>query len=489
VKIFFYLILFVIIAFGADDELDIEIQEETENKSLANKFQKVFSGNLNSSLLHGDTGYIQNYNIIWRYEDSFFNFLKIKLESKTNKTRYKITYENSDKYGSESNPEIDVPAREFDTFSLRDSYLDINVGEFASIIIGKKVIIWGQLELFSPIDIVMPTKSIPTVSNTSKIDNRLSQEVLFLNIYPIESLELQLYYFPNITRDIISRNNLDDLRLMKFARPWLTLEKPEASKEFQTAGRLVYYGDSFTFGLTHYKGWEKQFTSFYEVGFDSAFAGGVYRTSTEAHKIQQFNMLGAELAIPIGNFNIKLEASTFKKYKNLAPEWYGFVDKANANGYANNDEVFSLAEWSVSQNESKLYIPITTTIIGAGVDYNSQDWIVNLSVLYSYNEYENSKDKEGDRLSKEAYGDNINIAPLGNIARKFGTNRSYKIGLLGGYAGNTKIISAYLDGTFYESLNMSISYGEVKQDNSISTPIGYEAKALKGTTFKLGYKF
>ena len=91
---------------------------------------------------------------------------------------------------------------------LRDAYLQFNLGESLVLTAGQQTIVWGQLDLFSPVDFLLPLDFSSPLSY-AKVDMRLPMTAVKLSWFPTSRLELQGYYFPKITFDDTVREELE----------------------------------------------------------------------------------------------------------------------------------------------------------------------------------------------------------------------------------------------------------------------------------------
>ena len=68
---------------------------------------------------------------------------------------------------------------------LRESYLDFQLGEHLFFSLGNKLIVFGQFDLFSPIDLfALPTRFGSNEIGFSKVNNRLTQQTLETQYLP-----------------------------------------------------------------------------------------------------------------------------------------------------------------------------------------------------------------------------------------------------------------------------------------------------------------
>ena len=95
---------------------------------------------------------------------------------------------------------IELLHNKWDRFLLQDAALQAYLGESLVLTVGQQTIVWGQLDTFSPVDFLLPVDLTSPLS-FSKVDMRLPVKAAKLSWFPTSRLELQGYYFPEMTYD------------------------------------------------------------------------------------------------------------------------------------------------------------------------------------------------------------------------------------------------------------------------------------------------
>jgi hypothetical protein len=328
------------------------------------------------------------------------------------------------------------------------------------------------------------------------VASRLPQDVAVLKLYPFEKLELQAYYFPNITRDPIIQDYIDEglINYDSFGESTLVkVVQPDSDKEYQTAARLMYFGDYATIGLTYYDGWEQYFSSNPTLGLSPVpgNSGTFNYNSFYNPKVEKIEMIGLETAIPVGRWTWKLDVSSYKANLELEPFYYN-VDSFQTD----YQEKLDLISWIQNSNDGRLYIPIRQTLVAAGFDYSSSRWLINFMLLHFRQDFESKEYEEKYELSKRLYYSeeasfNIDTVPTFNVTRYFNDSKETAIGLAAGVFGSGAGVTLYFKDTLFESLTYGVSYEYIEYfgDDSFNG-LEYQVKPNTGG-YRVGatYKF
>lgn len=312
-KIVFAFIFCSIVLF-AKESLSISSVEFSDKKSkqTSNYLEKVFSGEIGVSYSTNDTSNRVAYFGTLRYEDLFYNFIKAKLEYRY--TNLNIKKELSLRVDTPGLPNTKTVEKSFTTSGFREAYLDFDLGRYVSFSIGRQVIVWGQFEILSPIDMLLPYEYSTGISSISKVQNRLPQNSAILNIFPSSNFKITGYYFPKIERDEMVQEIFDagevyyDINQKK-------IEQPDKDEEYRIAMRATYFADNFTFGITYYDGWENFFTEYEYLEPSSRNRLHDDLTIVDYPMVSKVIATGIELSVPINKWTWKLEATQTKSTK------------------------------------------------------------------------------------------------------------------------------------------------------------------------------
>ena len=122
--------------------------------------------------------------------------------------------------------------------------------------IGEQTIVWGQLDIFSPVDFLLPLDFNPTGFSLIKADNRMPQFTYRLSYYPDSNVEITGYYFPNFRESPLFKgiDFSDDYNMLNDKKYYTQKIVPSGSSGASSALRVVWYNKYFTSGITYYDG-------------------------------------------------------------------------------------------------------------------------------------------------------------------------------------------------------------------------------------------
>ena len=138
---------------------------------------------------------------------------------------------------------------------------------------GRQLIVWGQLEIFSPVDFLLPIDFNPSGLSLSKADNRMPQTTVCI-VLPFDNLELTGYYFPNFEEsDLYSSYDflIDDESLKSC---------PLAQLKWRHSSHLV--SQQFTAALPiiwvqYFPIFKEKYTSYTNENYKSDYEFGYYK--------------------------------------------------------------------------------------------------------------------------------------------------------------------------------------------------------------------
>ncbi len=474
----------------------VDYKSSTKDEG-SNYLEKVFSGNIGFSFFDSETSSRESYFGALRYEDIFFDFIKAKIEYQASQTKVTqtLTLGQFGEVGAQETIEIE---RKYNTSGFKEAYVDVSLGRYASVSVGKQVIVWGQFDILSPIDAVLPFVESSGIMSMSKAQNRLPMNVGILKLYPTDKLHIEAYYFPQITRDPMVQDIIDDGVIyydnnssnfnntnFEFILSHADVEQPE--DEAHHAFRVIYYGDSFTLGVTKFDGYEKYFS--FNENISNA---GTYNLTGVAPKVEKLNMTGVELSIPVNRWTWKIdyEAHTF----NESLRGYGAYLEYNSM----DAEQLEFNNWVLNQNEGKLYIPIEVQISAIGFEYNSDQWSTSFGLLSFSREFKDSEQKrrynQSIDIHARLYGDDgeeVTSIPMFNTTRYLDEDKEQAWGVAMGMFGGASGLTIYYKDVVAESLTYGISYDYLTYSTDILTEEGrYEAEEnTGGIRYFASYKF
>jgi len=490
-KIVFVFIFCSIVLF-AKESLSINSVEFSDKKSkqTSNYLEKVFSGEIGVSYSTNDTSNRVAYFGTLRYEDLFYNFIKAKLEYRY--TNLNIKKELSLRVDTPGLPNTKTVEKSFTTSGFREAYLDFDLGRYVSFSIGRQVIVWGQFEILSPIDMLLPYEYSTGISSISKVQNRLPQNSAILNIFPSSNFKIAGYYFPKIERDEMVQEIFDagevyyDINQKK-------IEQPDKDEEYRIAMRATYFADNFTFGITYYDGWENFFTEYEYLEPSSRNRLHDDLTIVDYPMVSKVIATGIELSVPINKWTWKLEATQTKSTKGFDPVRLNDYDIAVG-------EEKDFLDWVMKKNDGKNFVPMWKTWLSAGFDYSSKKWQTNFLLLFVDENIIGKENENRMRQSWEIQASYYNESevqnswyylPFVHTARYFDKDKHTALGFGYGIYGDGFKVFTYFKDVIKDDFTYGISLEmlDLPSDMQLSDEY-YESSTTQGLFRLFGlYKF
>ncbi len=437
-----------------DEKVDFGRNKERQTSTY---LEKVLSGEIGFSWSQNTNTKRVSYFAIVRYEDLFFDFIKAKLEYRHTTTKLQRELTRRTYADDPTLPQTKTVEKTYRSNALREAYVDINFGRYGSLSVGRQVLVWGQFEGFSPIDMVMPHDYSTGTAGMTKVQNRLPQDAVVLNLFPIENLKISGYYFPHITRDPMIEKFFENAEVHYGEETHNTrvLEQPDEDEDYQTALRIMYYGDKWTVGYTRYDGWEGYYSENEHIHPDP-FRPGEYNHIPHP-KVERFQSEGWEFAIPSNKWTWKFETMVAKRSLDL--DHNRFSD-------TNTPEEQDFLDWVLNENASRFYVPVWYRLSVVGFDYSSERWDTNF-LMFNINEdiagdeyekrYKQSYDINGQNYKDSLFPVWLYI-PFIHTARYFDDEKSSAIGAGFGIYGDSFKAFTYFKDTIDDSFSYGISY-------------------------------
>lgn len=500
-KIFclFVFLTIAILSIFSQEIIDPEIEDESveEESSFFDYLNQTFSGTLALARGVGPYGERTNYFFSLQYNQEFTNWLKVVLTGNAyfNSVRLNLRLKEEcrriseeDRFecmlGAGDEPPVEERSitSEENGIELREAYFDLGLGDYALLSVGKKLIAWGQFEIFSPIDIVaLPTRFGSLGLTFSKLDARLTQDVAQLNIYPFDGFEVQAYYIPSTSIDPFLEEFLADEGNLSYSVPStdnpLDFERDYEEVPYslvdpddpsQKAVRMLFYPNWGILGLTYHKGFANFPENLAVINDENSNRQFVEENLAYPER----DIFGFEIAIPAGRWGWKFEVaytlnavSTFElKTRDLhltAGENNFFQEEVTAIG--------DLVNWIEAENDNKLYYEYQNILAAFGTDVELDLWKFNLVVFY-FDDIYSSEVQEGRALAAEldrvrnkqeggAFG---NVFPSFNIIRYWNENKETKLGWIAGFIPGGIGTSFYFNQEYYESLTFVVALEAVQ---------------------------
>ena len=400
----------------------------------------------------------------------------------------------------------------------REANIKLNPIDYLQISAGYHTITWGQISNFSPVDYFLPRRASSGSLSFSKVDGRLSQLAGILYIFPIPEIEIQAYYFPQLTIDGAFRKYLVEFnqkiavgdkngetdpgkRMLYEVQDALVF--PEQSEEAQYAVRLLFYFDWMTFGFTYYETWSQFFPEQnreLELVPTQNPNEDYYRV-TDRPKLPRIQNYGFESSVPIGSWEIAFDIvhRVTPNTANLSISSHNRIRESIRKGSlpSEMDQAAQAARQNLinyvleerSQRGSLDYEALET-LWALATSYDSDDWNFSFGIAVFHDPVpRGEEDKKLRSLEEEAdrqagtfveFG-KIPGAPFLSLSYYLTSgNKNNLVGLAAGFLGSTGFGAAlYWGDEYFESLQLGVSL-EVLQlfssNEALAALDGYKLK-------------
>ena len=441
------------------DDLDVDVSVTSDDRSASATFwDKHGSATVGGFYFFaGDSGKrLAFLSAGFNYEWQRFK-LNLEGSALSSVTELKVTEDRTDQ-----NRESFKITR--DKLRLISAYVDISLLDNLSLAVGRQSILWGQFDIFSPVDFAMPMDFDFAGQSIGKLGNRLPQDTAKLSWFPIESLELQAYYFPRL------ENLFEDFDELEVRSP---------SDESQKAVRVMYYSDFATVGVTYYDGFNH-----FDPADKSQLSDNGRDRINETLEINKNQMIGIELSKPIGRYTIKAEVAKHTGFQELErpnSDVVGFADYVN---------------WVQNQNNNNLFFEYDIYYTAIGVDANLDRWKYSLSLI-NFTESFSSAQQDGidlqDRNSRFNDEDDFGTTfPTLYIQYFLQDERRSHIGLAAGMLSGFMGASLYYQHEIREAFNVfaGFEFGQYWGDQNSTDEDNIEVEeSLSGFKLGMSYQF
>lgn len=395
-------------------------------------WDKYFQNKLMMSYSYGLITQRSTMTNVLRVRLPFSDQFKVTCSSEYYDSRVKMSLKRKSRFNSDGIPEKISVDINYDEFSVREAYFDWSLHESLSISCGRQTIAWGQFPLFSPIDYALPWRRSSNVvkgGGTDKTDKHVPLDVLVLNVYPWEGVEVSFYYFNQFRYDPTVTEGLEDVFSYMPNIPGeskkVDLNFVEPDDPFY-ALRITFNQHWGTMALTCFNGYSQDPSRMAHLK-EKTVVGTTYYYGDGNYEFYRRNMLGLEASIPFLSFyTFRSEVIFYQQVIDGAP--YGSWDSDQGSSY------LSYINWVRTYNEKRLYFLADESIFSVGVDgvYENWNWSLYLYMIVSKvaPDY-----KEGYRLYEIAEhldegGGFSNVAPAFQVSRKFLKDKTLLLGLV-----------------------------------------------------------
>lgn len=460
---------------------DVELVEDVvqTNESFSNYWDEHFYGSISGMYSQGARHSRRASELKLGFNDHW-RTVKLVVEGSYRQNIVQTEYETFVDDALDDSGEVELG---YDSFKFRQAYVEVYPLQNMTFSVGRHLTVWGQLEVFSPVDYLLPIDINPMGFSIVKADNRMPQTTVKLQYYPLSNLELTGYYFPFFEENELMKSfdftdfydNFNGQRY--YTRKVVPSDKHEAS----TAFRTTWYASSFTAAVTYFDGFNNLFPVFKEK-YIGTTPGGSHFFQQE-YGYYKKRALGIELSVPFGQLSVKGEVSISDDFFN--------VDVGNS-----NDKLDIVNTY----NHGYSSVPIYLAFYGVGIDANFDRWFCNFYLLglhYFRNPEMNDFWSAYDaRVQTPVKFNDVPILPVLNIGRYFNTEKKGAYGLALGYFTGALGAFIYISNQINESwswgfsADIAASLSDVALMQSGSNQDGYtDYKFVEPKlTFGLGYK-
>lgn len=328
---------------------------------------------------------------------------------------------------------------EEDDTEFSEGYISVTPLSWLRLRAGRRKVVWGQFEVFSPVDLLLPFRTQSTDPYFTKVNFRRPQDHVQISITPHERIELQGYWFYNTRLDpLLPRLAAQENEMMSVSQIEDILEDHD-----QLAARLLFYPNWGTLGLTWYRG-----RNSLNVNDFSRVTGGTVADLNSIGDLNRRDIAGDFITAPD---LAKLDAYALE-FSASRGRWLFRAELVYRENTGDLEEVRSpcgytcvgdtarrrYLRWILEENGGKFYGDLRTFMGGIGFKYESEKWQVAVAALALSEEF-TGKASEGARLNEEALGDDpaagLLAAPFINIARYFGRDKTVTLGFTAGFVG------------------------------------------------------
>lgn len=329
---------------------------------------------------------------------------------------------------------LDKEVEVSDSFSeVGEAFIQWEPTSFMTLQAGRQPIVLGQFEAFSPLMFLTPMKSTGTKTRTAKADLSYAQDGLNVSLYPTSNIEVSYLTVGKMRMDPSAIQRLKqfasedagELRFVNDADPNDYVE--DIGDHSLSVGRLMYFGDRLTFGLTSVEGADTTMDLIRDGRIEEDDDGEFAIGNDEGLRFPEMTATAVELSYRLGSkwtFSAEFtEQETEVQFNELPNEWTA-----------------QSSEWAphyrrvVQELDGRTFIDMNVTMASMGFIYKGDRWLANLQVAQRTEEGATpAEDEIYNRLNYEfiqngeieEFDDTL---PILNVARLLGAEKQ-------GYAG------------------------------------------------------
>jgi hypothetical protein len=371
--------------------------------------------------------------------------------------------------------------------NLREAYIRGNY-KYGSITVGKQVLVWGSMNLLSPIDFILPYKLDSRGTGVTKASNRYPLNMITATLYPKPNITLSAHYILEspVSSLIIPYTN-DDYEFPvegNYNNIFKNRVEFEKQNRNQFALRAVYSPNWGSIGLTYFEG-INNFTIPTAKGSIKAFSPSDPKALGYTITVDEFKQ-STMRAVGLEN-TLKLSESWLFKSELLHAQYQESVKFDSSN----SDD--PLGEFLVNNNNSQLHYDSGVNVVSIGLESQPNWGVFEINIASVIRIDPDLQDKLDELQSIERDGGNI--APSLHIARYFFEESRGQLGLYAGMTPGLRFGAAlYYTHLFNDAWRMYVSLDHTSSfDDELETPEELDPEDLmepsSGASLGVSYSF
>lgn len=366
---------------------------------------------------------------------------------------------------------------------LREAYIRGNY-KYGSITAGKQILVWGSMNLLSPIDFILPYKLDSRGTGITKASNRYPLNMITATVYPKPTITLSAYYILESPVSSLIEPQTNENYEFPVANETIIRNRVKFEKQNQNqfALRAVYSPNWGSIGLTYFEG-INNFTNPTAKGSIKAFTPSNPKALSYTITVDEFKQ-STMRAVGLEN-TLKLSESWLFKSELLHAQYQESVEFSNSN----RDN--PLGEFLVNNNNSQLHYDSGINVISIGLESQPNWGIFEINIASAMPIDPDQQDKLDELQSIER--SNENVAPSLHIARYFFEENKGQLGLYAGMTPGLRFGSAlYYTHLFNDAWRMYVSLDHTQNfDDQLDTPKNVDSTALMepSSGFSLGISY
>ncbi len=450
-------------------------QEKTKKKLLGRKI----SGDISSSYNITDIGKRSSSSVLIRFQSKLKPYLDLVIEGNYLTSHIEIEQELKPDRRQKNLPKEKTVKFNFDKIEFQETYLKYNFKNIFNLSYGKKKIIWGQFEPFSPVDFALPIYFSRNFTNYSKRNNRVPVTHTNFTWNIKKNITFDAYHFREFVFDDVLGDNFFNNKKEYYVLEYLFDENGDVERDFlgnplfnfvkkeksstlpgdkdQYGFRLMFYPKWASFGFTYFNGWNTNTPNNFRklTKLNDEFNNNSYAAEPFPSLPKQ-EMFGVEFAKKIGKFTLKTEYSIISNVNNYT---FSSIDTLRLDQSSQRIQDYYNA--ILTQNNGNLYKQQKIGFIAFGFDYVGKLWDSNLIVFrVDPLSQENANIKTLEARAYDISGSEDNskkFFPTFHLVRHFNDAKKSGLGAIVGLLGSATGAAFYYKTEIKESFSILLS--------------------------------